>query len=95
MSRHPVELKYPDGSTYQITHAEALRIADDNEAFEITYTRHRKIKAMRVAPDLVARGLSCRVGEYLASLIAQGRSCPGWARVMLNSIRMRPETLAD
>lgn len=43
-------------------------------------------KGIRVVPELVCRGLSCRVGEYLATEIAKRSPV---ARVMLDHIQLR------
>ena len=51
--------------------------------------------ALHIAPEFVARGLSCRVGGYLAGLLARARHCPEWARVMHAEIKKRFEPPRD
>jgi len=64
-----------DGSHIHITHTERRQLIAQGVADYVVYPRVLRLK--RVMP---LRGLSAKVGEYLAMQLYDGRA---WARIML------------
>jgi hypothetical protein len=84
VSKNIVPVELPNGSTYHATREEAHQLVRTGTAS----WKDEKHRGIRIAPELVARGLSCKVGAYLATLIARRVL---WAQVMHRQIKMQTE----
>lgn len=80
----------PNGHTYYVRRTEAFALLNAKEAIP-DVIHNGKVKSIKIAPELKIRGLSCKVGEYLASALSRKHK-PEWAQVMYSNIQMKRET---
>ena len=82
MKRDPfVAVQSPTGNTFHVTRHDAYMMVKCGDAHCDDLATLRNV---RIVPELVIRGLSCRVGSYLANAV---RSRADWALVMMRQIR--------